>query len=209
MPKIRTIDTLHLDGGVLCFHFINTVYAWRGVNLHEYLNTYDDLIKWCKKVNILSAAQRENLLKEAALHPLKTKKALQQLKEAREMMYHFFSVLAAGSEDHMPPKILAGFNTALSNSLSHLVFTANHKAVVLKWRNEENDLLEPLWVVVKSAYDVVTTEDRSCLKECPKCGWMFIDKTKNNTRRWCNPAFCGSTEKSKKYYQKIKTIQQQ
>lgn len=201
---IRNIDTLPLDGGILCFHFINTVHAWRGINLHEYLNTYQDVIHWCKKVNLFDSYRRANLLKEAALHPVKTKLALQQLKDARELLYRFFSAMAAHAEESLPGEILQSFNTLLSNSLRHLAFTVKQKRVKLEWRNAEKDLLAPLWVVMKSAYDIITMEDHSRIKECPRCGWIFIDNTKNNKRRWCNPSFCGSTDKSKKYYQKIK-----
>ncbi len=208
MPKVRTIDTLPLDGGVLCFHFINTVYAWRGINFHEYLHDYETVIKWCKKVNILDAAKRRDLLTEAKLHPAKAVKALQQLKQIRETLYHFFSAIAAQDGKQISTRILYDFNSALTHSLSHLGFAVQRKQVELTWNNSSKDLLEPVWIVVKSAYDILTTQPRSRIKECSNCGWIFFDNTKNNKRRWCNPLSCGSIEKSKKYYQKIRSAQE-
>ena len=204
MQKRRNIDTLTLDGGILCFNFINTVYAWKGVNLHEYLGTYEEVIAWCKKVGILTSLQRRILLKEANAHQLKAKKALQEIKEIRELLYHFFSAIALDSAENISPAMLTRFNKVLTLSLTHLSFSIEQKKISLKWHTSSADLLQPVWIVIKSAYDIITTGDNKRIKECPRCGWIFLDSTKNNKRRWCNPDSCGSTEKSKKYYEKNK-----
>ncbi|MFD0480100.1 CGNR zinc finger domain-containing protein [Nonomuraea thailandensis] len=36
--------------------------------------------------------------------------------------------------------------------------------------------------------------------ECPSCGWLFLDTTRNGSRRWCSMAMCGSQVKSRRYY---------
>jgi hypothetical protein len=55
MEKIRTIDSLPIESSVLCCNFVNTVYAWRGVNLNEYLKGYGDVIDWCRKLGVYDA----------------------------------------------------------------------------------------------------------------------------------------------------------
>jgi predicted RNA-binding Zn ribbon-like protein len=204
MSKERNIDTLPLDGGVLCFDFINTVHSWIGVNLHEYLSSYKEFLLWCRKVDILPAHRGKALQHHAAEHTEAAIKALEQVKHVRLLLYQVFSVVASGQLHALPDETLHQFNTALSEALSHIRFSIKENHIQPDWQEDQADLLQPLRIVLKSAYDVLTMEDHQRIKECPACGWMFIDHTKNNKRRWCNPHSCGSIEKTKKYYQKKK-----
>lgn len=204
MSKERNIDNLPLDGGVLCFDFINTVNSWKGVNLHEYLGTYTDLVQWCGKVDILPARRRKMLQQYAAGHPQEAVRALEKIKRTRQLLYQFFSIIAAGEINALSGELLHKFNTALSDALSHIRFSIKDAGIMPGWQEDDTDLLLPLRIVMKSAYDVLTGQDHQRIKECSACGWIFLDHTKNNKRRWCNPLSCGSIEKSKKYYQKKK-----
>ncbi|WP_298733023.1 ABATE domain-containing protein [uncultured Chitinophaga sp.] len=204
MSKERNIDTLPLDGGVLCFDFINTVHSWKEANQHEYLDSYTALVQWSGKVEILSAQKRKQLRQYASRHIEPAGKALEKIKEVRQLLYELFAAVAAGNISTLPDNRLHTFNTVLSAALSHIRFSKSKASLEQSWEENDTDLLQPLWVVMKSAYDVLTTEDPQRIKECPACGWMFLDQTKNNKRRWCNPHSCGSIEKTKKYYQKKK-----
>jgi predicted RNA-binding Zn ribbon-like protein len=65
-------------------------------------------------------------------------------------------------------------------------------------------LKTPIWVIVKSLYDLITETDLARIKECPTCGWVFYDETKNGKRRWCNPQNCGTQDKMIRYNQKLR-----
>lgn len=201
MSKERSIATLTLDGGILCFHFINTVNAWRGRNLHEYLGSYPEFILWCRKVNIISKKDAKALLDTAVAHPAATTAAYEQIIKARAVFYQFFAAMAA--EKAPSPPVLQAFNQLLSTALAQISFYVDGKIVTEGWTDTAG-LLSPLRPVLKSAYELLTREPRERIKECGVCGWMFLDQTKNNKRRWCSPQTCGSVEKSRKYYQKKK-----
>jgi predicted RNA-binding Zn ribbon-like protein len=66
------------------------------------------------------------------------------------------------------------------------------------------DLYLPLRMALKSAYDILTGEEPRRIKECGACGWLFLDRSKNNARRWCDMQSCGSIDKSRRYYQRKK-----
>lgn len=204
MSKERSIGTLPLDGGALCFHFINTVNAWRGPNLHEYLGSYEDLIAWCRKVDILNEAQRAALLQYALRNETAATAALDKLKRTRETLYHFFSAIAENDGITITATVLEKFNKALTNALSRLQFEKTDTGISAILKQEDTDLMAPLWTVMKSAYDILTNEEHARIKECETCGWIFLDHTKNNKKRWCSPLTCGTTDKSKRYYQKKK-----
>jgi predicted RNA-binding Zn ribbon-like protein len=42
----------------------------------------------------------------------------------------------------------------------------------------------------------------SRLKSCPghHCGWVFYDRSRNNSGRWCSMTVCGGREKSRAHY---------
>jgi predicted RNA-binding Zn ribbon-like protein len=43
-------------------------------------------------------------------------------------------------------------------------------------------------------------EKRAKLRACPACGWLFLDKSRNGSRIWCDMAVCGNRQKSKLNY---------
>jgi predicted RNA-binding Zn ribbon-like protein len=60
--------------------------------------------------------------------------------------------------------------------------------------------------LAKQAADLLTGFDPARLKMCsnPECGWMFLDSTRNASRRWCEMAACGNRAKAKRFYRKKK-----
>ena len=58
--------------------------------------------------------------------------------------------------------------------------------------------------VVWSAAELLTSGKTDQVKCCASetCGWLFLDNTKNHSRRWCDMADCGSHAKAKRYYRK-------
>jgi predicted RNA-binding Zn ribbon-like protein len=45
---------------------------------------------------------------------------------------------------------------------------------------------------------------RRCANE--KCLWLFVDESKNGTRRWCDMTACGNRAKARRHYLKIKGL---
>ena len=38
------------------------------------------------------------------------------------------------------------------------------------------------------------------IKSCPNCDWLFIDRSRNQRRRWCDMEVCGNRAKSRRHY---------
>jgi predicted RNA-binding Zn ribbon-like protein len=45
-------------------------------------------------------------------------------------------------------------------------------------------------------------DKRARLRACPNCEWLFIDKSRNGSRIWCDMAVCGNRQKAKLNYNK-------
>lgn len=202
MTKKRTIETLLLDGGCACFDFINTVHSRVEEERHEYLESYKDLITWCRHVELLSESRLAGLEEMVNQNPGRARKAFSEVIETREMLYRFFSSVAAGQP--VAERDMKAFNRQLSKTLVNLEFREVDGKLKPGWKTGESDFSEPLWRIMKSAYELLTEEETERIKECEACGWIFLDQSKNKSRRWCNMQTCGSIHKAKKYYHRQK-----
>jgi predicted RNA-binding Zn ribbon-like protein len=49
---------------------------------------------------------------------------------------------------------------------------------------------------------VLRMADLAGLRRCPPdaggCGWVFLDHSRNGSRRWCRMADCGTTAKARR-----------
>jgi predicted RNA-binding Zn ribbon-like protein len=203
MDKIRTIDTLTIETSSLCCNFVNTVHAWRGENLNEYLKTYEDVINWCKKLSVFDEPYLRSLAAEASRHPQKAAWALTKMKEVRTLLYQLISAISAGEEGKYN-QLLEKVYPLLSEALSHIKPVYEENTFKISFAEKVVDLESPLWPILKSVYDLLLTSDLKRIKECPICGWVFLDETKNGARRWCSPVECGTKDKMQRYNEKKK-----
>ncbi|WP_246485921.1 CGNR zinc finger domain-containing protein [Kribbella qitaiheensis] len=70
---------------------------------------------------------------------------------------------------------------------------------LLDW--ETGDLATAL---VLSAARLLEREDLTRLRECQDddCGWLFLDQSKNKSRRWCSSGDCGNRARAKRHYER-------
>jgi predicted RNA-binding Zn ribbon-like protein len=61
-----------------------------------------------------------------------------------------------------------------------------------------------LWPIARSAAELLTGAQLARVKFCPGhgCGWLFVDRTRNGRRRWCEMEVCGSRAKMQRYHQR-------
>jgi predicted RNA-binding Zn ribbon-like protein len=69
--------------------------------------------------------------------------------------------------------------------------------LTLAW--DSTDLESPLWPVAEAAYRLLTGSELQRLKRCAGCPWLFLDQSKNASRRWCSMEDCGTHEKIRRY----------
>jgi predicted RNA-binding Zn ribbon-like protein len=71
----------------------------------------------------------------------------------------------------------------------------------LEWDWKENAAELPLWVLSMSAGDLVIFGAVDSVRACdnPECRWLFLDTSKNHTRRWCDMKVCGNRMKARRF----------
>lgn len=55
-----------------------------------------------------------------------------------------------------------------------------------------------------SALRLIAMPDPQRMKICGNCGWLFIDRSKNRSRAWCDMAVCGNRAKAIRHYRRKK-----
>ncbi len=59
-----------------------------------------------------------------------------------------------------------------------------------------------LETVLHDAVKLAFSPEKSRVKVCGNCGWLFIDRTRNANKRWCTKDLCGSRTRSRRHYHK-------
>ena len=78
-------------------------------------------------------------------------------------------------------------------------------AYVWAWERGGEDgggpLERPLWPVARSAAELLTSAKLGRVKVCggEGCGWMFLDESRNASRKWCESRDCGNRERVRQY----------
>ena len=201
MAKIKNIDTLTVDSTVLCCNFINTVSSWKVKGSHDYLDSYGSFLKWCRKLEVSPPDFLDRLQATARGRDQQTAQALENIKEIRKLLQELIVAIIdrdPARRDQLLPRVNILLREAAARE--RLEYGEGHFSLGL--HKDPGDLLSPLWNVIHSLKGLLTENDLARIKECPKCGWVFLDRTKNGRRIWCSPQACGSSDKMKRYNQR-------
>ncbi len=197
MDDARSFD---FDTGWLCLDYVNTLGDRPDVAPHEEdLHAYDDLVAWGEAAEILSGAEADALRQRATRNPIDAREAFARAIALREAMYRVFSAVAGGAEP--PANDLAAIERAVAAAMprAHL---ARHDAH-FHWRfaPDTDDCLTMLGPVAWSATELLTGDLVPRLRECagPDCSWLFLDRSKNGSRRWCDMRACGNRAKARRH----------
>ena len=203
MNTHRYLGQLKQVGGRLCLDFINTVDRGDVGFLEEWLTDAIALINWGQQVQLLTPQQAEQLRQQAQQQPKLAQSAFERAIELREVLYHIFSAVSAGQPPL--PSDLAHLNEELAAaySQSQLVWDGS-KFVRLQMNGEQIDSI--VWQIVKSTEELLLDPMLDRVRECAgiDCGWIFLDTSRNHSRRWCDMEDCGNRAKARRHYNRSK-----
>ncbi|HOX25770.1 MAG TPA: ABATE domain-containing protein [Candidatus Krumholzibacteria bacterium] len=195
-------EPFDLSSGSLCLDFANT-WSDRGRPETDRLASYDQLVAFAVQSEAVGRQAGEGLRDLAAGDPAGAYRALARARGLRDVLYRLFSNLAAGRP--IAAADLARLNEALGPALARLRIAPEDGAFAWHWNDAApGDLDRPLAPIVRSAAELLTGERRARVRECDAdgCTWLFIDTSRNRSRRWCSMASCGNRAKARRHYQR-------
>lgn len=192
-------------GGRLCLDFANTT-AWyraEGEAHGDHLHGYADLVEFARQMGVVTDEEAGRLWAEAESRPDAAAAALAKARRLREALYRVF---LGRSEGHAATEgDLAAVTVAAAEAYAHARLVEEADSFRLTWQGDLG-LERPLWAVAHSALEVLTSGDVTRVSAChgETCGWLFIDTSKNHSRRWCSMADCGNRAKARRHYHRAK-----
>lgn len=184
----------------LCLDFANTL-SWRtSQKAEEKLSSHAALVGWGRKAGIVSAREARSMLE--AGQP--SKDVLKRAILLRESMYRIFAAQAAGRRGRASD--LAILNETVREALGHLRLVAEANGFAWRWPADSGAASRIVWAVARSAADLLTSAHLRDVRECAGagCGWLFLDLSRNRSRRWCAMSDCGNREKARRHYQRLR-----
>jgi predicted RNA-binding Zn ribbon-like protein len=195
------IEHLPLLGGRLCLNFCNTA-EYRGTSGYiDTLLSYRILVRWSAHAGAISHEEAELL--RNTIRPAAADFAFTHAVELRDQIYAMF--VACADKQPVPTNTLAALNAALLEATSHREIVLEQGTPTWAWR--DNDHPErPLWSMTLSAADLLTTPSVERVRQCPGCGWLFLDESRNHSRTWCDMRICGNRAKAQRHYERQKRL---
>jgi len=192
-----------LSGGQLALDFANTV-SYRFEKGIERLPNFRELVRFGTSTGVISPSAMAQLSVRAAQSPELAERALQEAIHLRETLFTVFQAIAEARE--VPAKALTKLNIAAQSCAANGRLVGVGERFEWQWEGMDVYLDSVLWPVTRAAVDLLLSDELKNLRICAseKCGWLFLDKTKNHRRRWCDMKTCGNRVKARRHYERVK-----
>ena len=199
-----------LTGGALCLDLANTLDDRKAPAPRELLADFEDLAEWGRQAGAVPDAIAQALRREARAHPRLAARALQRARQVREVIFAIFSAVAHA---HVPPgAAMDRLNVELPRALGSRRLGQGAGAPAWAWvERDPPELDRVLWPAVVSAAELLTSTELDRVRECAgeRCAWLFLDHSKNRSRRWCDMTVCGNRSKARRHYVRVRSRQEE
>lgn len=202
MLETQPAPKFQFVGGDLSLNFCNTVGGKRGGIAREKLHSLIDFIAWGEQAKLLKLEQAEVFTSEAARHPAKAAELLTRAIELREAIFRIF--LSASDGKKPAQDDMARLNAELAASLGRLRIgtVTDGEGFAWQWADEQLEPEHLLGPIARSAAELLVQADLVAkIHQCEgdNCGWLFMDCSKNHSRRWCDMRDCGNRAKVRRH----------
>jgi predicted RNA-binding Zn ribbon-like protein len=184
--------------GELCLEFTNTVGDHSKTRVVEWLTDWDALLDWARAAGALDAAEAQELRKTGRRDPAAAARSLQSLLKFRSVSFRILSALAAGQAPIRDD--LERVENIVRNALGAAQLAQQDRTFRWIIRPSETSMSTPLARIALSALRLLQGDDLPRLRECQRCSWLFLDRSKSHGRRWCRADACGNRARVARHY---------
>jgi len=190
-----------LDGDALCLDFVNT-WAYHESAHTDKLGTAPAVAAFARQAKLLSQAEADSLANQVAADPKLADELLRRARSLRDTLYSLFSSQAAG--EPLPREDLEGLNREVAQAYRSPHLRTDRQGVHLAWAQTHSLAARALAPVVRSAVELMTGPQFEHVRQCDgsTCSWLFIDHSRNHSRRWCSMRTCGNRAKARRHYRR-------
>jgi predicted RNA-binding Zn ribbon-like protein len=203
--------TFQLIAGHPVLDFVNTLdHRFRDAGSVELLSSYADLAAFVRQSGL--AGERHSTGPQGTRHTPAAAKALRSARELREALATWFYT----SDDENPDRLEAvkTLERCLLDADRHRELAIepappesnNSLRIAWTWGRFENHPHLPVWLIARAAGGLLTSEDTARIHQCKSatCRWLFLDISRNHSRRWCDMKICGNRMKARRFQRRLK-----
>jgi predicted RNA-binding Zn ribbon-like protein len=214
------VTELKIVGGDPAIDLVNTVGDDR---VPDPLVDHGSFASWAVRVGAVDAATARRLAARADEHPATAERALDEARELRTIADAVFRAVATGGEP--APRALAQLVARAGAAVERARIVAagavggpaswgDERGGPASWGDERGGFVlawggahleRPLWPLAVAAVDLLRSGPLEQLKACEGCPWLFLDTSRNHSRRWCSMGDCGSRSKMQRYRERRAT----
>ena len=201
---VYIVDVRPPDSGNLALAFANTADWHASAQPVETLTSFEALLEWGERLGLLNDTSAARLHESAQRDPEGARATLDRVIELREAIYRIFSAIAHRRQPAAADLDL--LNAAIRDASDHLRIVAAGERFTWGWAGWGEALDCLLWPIARAAAELLVSAELDRVRECanPPCGWLFIDRSRNRSRRWCDMRSCGNRMKARRHYQRKK-----
>ena len=196
--------TFQLIAGHPVLDFVNTLdFRFRPSGPIELLAGYDDLLGFVRQSGL--SDRRRSAALEGASHTPAAAKSLRSARELREALAAwFYTPLDAGPARLETAKTLE--RCFLDADRHRELAAVRELRVGWTWGRFENHPRLPVWLIAHAAAGLLSSEDTDRIHQCRSgaCRWLFLDMSRNHSRRWCDMKLCGNRMKARRFQRRLK-----
>ncbi|MGQ0643027.1 MAG: CGNR zinc finger domain-containing protein [Gemmatimonadaceae bacterium] len=185
-------------GGDPSLDFVNTAdWTPRGLERDRFTD-YDRLVEWARGAGLVGTAEARRMGQSAVRHPRRADAAVDAARDMREILRDVFMSLVAKRHS---TTALERLNTSLAAVAPHTRVVRDAEGQLVRgWAGLGDSADSLLWPVVWAAADLIASSDADKLRLCAgqDCGWLYVDRSRNGLRRWCEMRVCGTAEKNRR-----------
>jgi predicted RNA-binding Zn ribbon-like protein len=192
-------ETFRCPGGELCLDFCNSGQGARGSRGEEWITDYGELVCWLQAAAALTPRQASALRAAAERTPEAAERVWSRALRFRETLAR---ALLARAQDKSPQsEDLRALEAEYARTSRHARLAPTEDGFRWTLDSAADDLELALRPLVESAVSLMTSPRMARLRRCGNqtCYWLFIDETKNCSRRWCEMASCGNVMKVRRH----------
>jgi predicted RNA-binding Zn ribbon-like protein len=161
---------------------------------------YAGVVGWLRHIGTLSAEDARSQKALAGKRPGEARAAWKKAVRLRNAGYAVFSACA----DRRPPsgRDVEFLNREVAAAMSHLRIAQSSGKYTWTWHTSGAALAWILWPVMRAMAELLTSDRLHRVKQCAECRWMFMDRSRNASRRWCSMTVCGNRVKARRYHER-------
>ncbi len=195
-------EPFKLYAGHPALELVNTLDLRFSDQAVDLISTYKDLLRLATQLELLTAEQARKLGRSVA-----EKEAQRVLASAARLREALAAVLYARIEGgKIPSAQIQLLEQQFHAAAMHRRLAAGDGHLEWSWSGVERQAEIPLWMLAQAASDLLVSSDAELVKDCgdPTCRWLFLDVSKNHTRRWCDMKTCGNRMKARRHHARIR-----